>query len=367
MLPYVLLIMIPLLMQYVAINKKGKLYIGKSEYVRENNLALTCFFSILLLILMLRHENVGKDLMNYKSIYYTCSKVSVSAILEFGDEILYYLLNWLIGKLTDSYQVFIGIMAILTIVPIGYVYCKRKKYGYLKIIIFVNLSTFVMLFSGIRQSLAMAVGMIAYEFVKKKRWVMFGLICVIAINIHISAFMLLLMYPLYYMNLKNRSLWIVLAGIMVFLVFNKRLFFVFGKFLESFTDYRVEQSVTGAYATLLMYILFLLFSYVMTDDKKMTQEAIGHRNFLFLCVLIQCFAPLNPLAMRMGYYYMLFIPLSIVDTLEYSKTVYRQITKTAEIIMSVFFTLIFVWSTYQSFVTGESSLQHIPYQFFWKG
>lgn len=367
MIPYIALIGIPFLAQYVVVNRKnGSLRIGMSSYIKSNNVALNTFFLILTFLLVFRKESVGRDLMNYRYLFYKYADVAFAEVIGLEKEVLYYILNWLIGQMTDSYQVFIGVIALLTTIPIAYIYIKDRRNGYVKIILFVNMSTFVMLFSGIRQSLAMAIGMIAFSFVKKKAVWRYLLICGIAIGIHTSAFMLFLMYPLYYANFRKKHLGFIITGIGVVFVFNDRIFSVLGKVLESFTDYAVHQTSTSAYGTLLLYAVLLLFCYVIADEQMMTREAIGYRNYLMLCVVIQCFAPLHALAMRMGYYYILFVPLAVADALEYRKLKYVQIAKTAEIVLSVFFTFIFVWSIYRSYVTGISALDTVPYRFFWE-
>ena len=169
MIPYIVLIGVPFLAQYIAVDmKSGSLRIGKSPYIRKNNLALIIFFLILTILLIVRNESVGRDLMNYRYLFYKYADLSFARVMGQGKEFLYYLLNWMIAQMTDSYQVFIGVIAVLTMLPITYVYCQDRSNGYVKVALFVNMSTFVMLFSGIRQSLAMALGMIAYCYVRRK-------------------------------------------------------------------------------------------------------------------------------------------------------------------------------------------------------
>ena len=367
MIPYLLLILIPFLFQFIAIEKRKtyKLYIGHTSRVKDNNIALDMFFIILIIMLILRNESVGRDLKNYKYLFEKFSELSFKTIIEGENESIYALFNWFIGKVSNSYQFFVGIIAVITVVPIALLYREEKKYSYVKIILFVNLSTFVMLFSGIRQAWAISLGIVAYRMVRKHELWRYLLVCIIAIGIHRSAFMLLFMYPLYYVRFYKKH--IPLIGLIVgtVFVFNQRIFAFLGKLLTTFTDYEVIITNTNAYGTLILFCLFLIMSYVITDENKLDRDTIGLRNFLLLAIIIQCFVPLHTLAMRMGYYYIIFIPITITKVLECKKQQYSQIAKIIEIVICVFFTFVFVRTTYLSYVTGVSALDTVPYIPFW--
>ena len=107
MLPYLILVFLPLAFSYIALEKRGKkriLKIGKSSYIKENNMILVSFFTVLLFLLMVRNEIVGRDLAGYKYIF--MKDVDVSEIFESGIEPFFTLFNILVRRITDSYQVF---------------------------------------------------------------------------------------------------------------------------------------------------------------------------------------------------------------------------------------------------------------------
>ena len=85
------------------------------------------------------------------------------------------------------------------------------------------------------------------------------------------------------------------------------------------------------------------------------------RNFLLFSLLIQMFAPLNMLAMRMNYYYIIFIPLLLPRIIACASVRYRSVAAWARNIMLVFFFVHF-------FARANSgiNLHTIPYHFFWE-
>jgi len=109
-----------------------------------------------------------------------------------------------------------------------------------------------------------------------------------------------------------------------------------------------------------------VMAYVLPDEKKMSQETLGMRNYLLAAVVLQCFAPLHTLSMRMNYFFIIFIPELIPRLLMIPKSSMNKVAKTASIVLTVFFSLYYLYNTYRSCQTGISVLHTYPYVPFWK-
>ena len=83
---------------------------------------------------------------------------------------------------------------------------------------------------------------------------------------------------------------------------------------DEYSDISIK--LTGSYGSLILFIIYALFAYLIPDEKLIDRETKGLRNFMILVVCIQLFAPLHTLAMRFNYYYLLFIPLLISKVLD---------------------------------------------------
>ena len=334
---------------------------------KQRNSFLIVFFICFFLILALRDETIGRDLLTYKHFFNTYDGISYSNYPIFSEEWLFRWINIFIRRITDDFQVYLVIMAVLTILPIALIYCTERNHGYVQMIIFVNMSTFVMLFSGIRQSLAIAMGMIAYHFVKKKKLVWFLVFAYLALALHHSGFMVFLMYPMYHAKLRKEHLVFVVPIVAFIFIFKARIFTFLNRILsESSDNYGSEINETGAYLSLVLFIIITIFSYVVSEDEVMDAEAFGLRNFLVLAVALQCFASLHTLSMRLNYYYIIFIPKAVGKCLNSKKHRYDGIADLGEIVLCVFFTVFFLWETYNSYKSGVSTLDTIPYKFFWQ-
>jgi len=377
MFPYILLIILPFLFSYVAkpsvVKENGKiklsnLRIGKSEYVKNNNMAIFMFFLIFFLILSFRDVTIGRDVFVYEMFFEQYRNMSYIQIMNTEGDVLYSLLNWLVGKITDNFQLFLGIVSAITLFPVYIEYTSYKRHSFMKVVLFMNMSVFIMFFSGLRQSLAIAIGMIAYEFVKTKKIIPFLITVLIAIGMHHSAFVLFLMYPFYHLRLKKVTLIFIIPLTLVIYIYNKTIFVFLSNIINQMSDgqYEAEISSTGAFTMIVLLILFLALSYFLPDETLIDDETLGLRNLLIVALWFQFFAPLHSLAMRFNYYYIIFIPMLIPRIIQHSKVKYRKIGKMAEIVITVYFLYYYLSHTYSACVSGISALDTYPYVPFWK-
>lgn len=373
MFPYVLIIAIPLFFLFVSVERRKGVSglvvsLGASEKTRSSNLAIPVFFIALFIVLAVRDKTVGIDVINYEFIFKQHASRGVDWHTVFSPEGLYWAFNWIVGRFTRNFQWYLAICAALTIFPIAKIYNEDRNHSYLKIILFVNMVTFIFLFSGIRQALAMAVGMIAYKYVREKKITRFLICCVVALGIHHSGFMLIPMYFLYHASLKKKHLFIAVPVIVAVFIFKRQIFSIFGSFLLAFSDkYDRAIETTGAYMSLVLFIVFAIFSYVILDETKIDEETTGLRNFLLFSVVLQIFALLGETAMRLNYYYILFIPILIPKVIQNAKPRYKGIAQIGLYVMCAFFTIYFFAGIREALITGESTLKTVPYIPFWRG
>ena len=308
---------------------------------------------------MLRSKTVGQDMGGYANIFSTYSNMSWGGVIKSTPEVGFALLNKLVSVFTSDFQWMTVITALMTVIPVWLVYRKEVIDSYLSIAIYIILPTFVMPFSGLRQSIAISLGVIAYVFTKKKKLVPFLLTVVFACLFHQSAFLLFVMYPLYRVKITKKWLFAIVPAMITVFIFNKPIF----SFLQSLLSdvYNTKAQSTSAYSMLILFVIFCVFAFVIPDDKRVDAETNGLRNFLLFATMIQMFAPLHTLAMRFNYYYIIFLPLLIPRIVRIRRVRYNQIAILAKYIMIIFFISYFWYN-----VAGKNSLSIFPYQFFWE-
>jgi hypothetical protein len=352
---FVILLLVPILMQHIAI--KGH-YIA---YQKRNNAALAFFFFLLTLLVVLRHESIGNDTRNY--IHYF-KKYSIADWNELGRrdmELGFAYFNKIVSLISKEPRFFLAVAAIAASAMIYPTYKRLCTDASLTIVLFCIMSTFVMMFSGIRQMLAIGIGFIAYHFTRRKKPIPFLLMIGLAMTVHISAFMLAFMYPLYHARITKKWLYVVVPALAVVFVFNGPIFSVLAAIIGLFTKYNGSVASTGAYTMLILFAIFSVFAFVVPDEFQLDAETISLRNFLLLALVIQMFAPLHNLAMRMNYYYIIFIPLLLPKIIECRGKRWNQVAMLGRHVMVVFFLLYFFYNAYHG-----GGLHVFPYHFFWE-
>lgn len=373
MLPYVLLMFVPLLFSFISFrstfteyNGKWSVSLGKKRDIINHSAMLPAFFVILIILLSCRDMQIGKDTDTYRIFFFECSSMSFADVFFKESDPLYWMLNWLVGQVTRNFQWFLAVVAVMSVIPIARLYAEDREYGFLKLVLFINMSTFAMLFSGLRQTLAISVGLLAYEYVRKQKLFPFLLWALVAFGFHHSGFMVFLMYPLYHMTLKKKHLWFVVPILLLVFIFNQPIFLWATSTLTSlFGDkYDAELQVSNSYTMIIFFVMLLLLAYILPDEKRMDKETLGLRNFLILVVILQFFAPVHTLAMRLNYYYIIFVPVLIPKVLKYARSV--DLAGMANAIMSLFFFCYYLISAYVACQGDGGALNTYPYVPFWK-
>jgi hypothetical protein len=104
-----------------------------------------------------------------------------------------------------------------------------------------------------------------------------------------------------------------------------------------------------------------LFAFLIPDEFMLDAETIGLRNFLLLSLVIQMFAPLHMLAMRMNYFYIIFIPLLLPKIIACRSKRWNQVAVLGRHVMVAFFLIYFFAGAFRG-----SALHVWPYHFFWE-
>ena len=100
---------------------------------------------------------------------------------------------------------------------------------------------------------------------------------------------------------------------------------------------------------------------MIPDETRLNKETIGLRNFLLFSLVLQMFAPLHVLAMRMNYYYIIFIPLLLPQIIASRSERWGSVAVVGRYVMVVFFLIYFFISA-----SNGGGLHVFPYHFFWE-
>ena len=358
MVPYFILVALPALVWVTS--KEYRFQIGKKLIYKTRTGCINVFMIIFFLLLALRSTECGIDTRQYLRLFQKYSNMSLSRIvLTQKHELGYKLLNRLIGFLRGDYQLFLAVVSAICVFPLWHFYKRESENPLLTIALFLTVAPFVMYFSGMRQAIAMSIGVIAWYYAREKSPFRFILVVILALQFHRSAMILFTIYPLYHVKITPRWLWAVVPCMVLVFIFKTHIFNFLFTFL--WKEYELT-SETGATNVLILLILFAVYSYIIPDERKMDEETTAMRNLLLCSVVLQFFAMLHPLSMRMNYYFLIYVPILIPRIAARSKEQYKQIAGLSVVVMTVFFMYYFI----SNGIKDNDDLNVFPYIPFWK-
>ena len=327
-----------------------------------NRISTILIFIMLVLIIGLRHPSMGIDLKygetgGYLRSFSTIANMPWSRFLSIQGFLNYeygfILYCKLIGTIWNNKQFFIFISAFLSLLPVFIVIYKKSTNSIMSSLIYLGLPTLLLLFSGIRQSLTIGFCFLAIDLIQKKKLFRFLLVVVAMWFIHSSAFIVLAAYPIYHIRISKKSRWITLLVIPFVYLFRYQLFDVFSKL---FIDHAAVEE-TGAYTLLLVFCAIYIFCMFFCKDGDAEQN--GYMNLFFVACVIQTFGPINNLAVRVGYYFMIFLVLLIPSVISKMQLKTNQVI--SGIVVSASFAIFALYAIYTS--TWANAY---PYHFFWE-
>lgn len=367
MLPYFVMVAVPAyLALFLYLYRRRFQNVSPSDYEflqkKSYRIIIDTFFIIWLLLLLFRAESVGVDLNTYKhhfNVFADMDWMNVfKNVFDRSLEPIYYLICKIVSLFTSNFQWVMVICALIAVIPIWKLYREEGQHGFLVMVLFINVAPFVMYFSGLRQSMAMAFVLPCYHYCKDKKLWKFLLMVFLAYFFHKSALILALLYPVYHLRLKKQIYILYLlpvAGLIY--IFKQPIFLFLAYFLSNDYTENLAVKATGAYAVLLLLAVFLVYCFLMVDQEKLDEDTAGLRNILVLCVFLQAFSGVHTLAMRMNYYFLLFVPLLIDRVLRIGNEKYSFLMKASKICIVCFFTVYYFYYAY----TDSDILQVYPY------
>ncbi len=323
---------------------------------------LSIFFIGLFLLLSLRSMDVGTDLKNYKIMFDSFSEMSWVEIFTKDYEVGYALLNKLVAAFHGSFHAVLVIIAFITVFPFWFLYKEESDYPILIMALVLSVFPFSMLFSGLRQMIAIALVVPAYLATRKRNFLSFILIVILAYLFHQSAIAILALYPIYHIKVKPSWMLLIVPTVLVVLIFNQQIFkLIISLVNERYADSYGEIKDTGSYTMIVLFSVFLAFCFIAPDEKKIDRETQGLRSILVFILFLQLFAPVSSIFMRINYYFIVLIPLLIPKIIKCAKHEYKGLMQVANLVMSVFFIVYFFVNGY----SGPDILQIFPYVPIW--
>jgi len=266
----------------------------------------------------LRNIAVGPDTYAYFLKFESVTHTSWSEIAQtFIDVYLhgkgkgagYPLLQKIFQIFSESYRYFLISVAIFFFYSFSrFVYKNTSTIAQAMFAYVLYLALFYSFFSvnGIRQAIATGIILLAYEYVKERKLKPFLLACFIAIFLHKSSIIFMLVYPLYQVkNVKLLYLATAISAMIAFLFRQPILQFFYTLYYNEQSNR--ENSSPATTFPIMMALIFVFIVYnLFYSKKKLTAETLGMVSISSIAFVFTPTVGTNSETMRIVQYFSLF-------------------------------------------------------------
>ena len=327
---------------------------------RKNYVISAGIFLMIYLLLALRHPSMGNDLGYHNNYGYLAIFDRITATQWhdiFGGarfqhyEPGYVFLNKLLGVFSTNWQVFLAFMAFISLLPFHIVIKNESKNVLMSWFVFLGLPIFLLIYSGLRQTIAIGICFLAFPFIKKKKLIPALLLIVLASLFHESSLLFALSYPAYWLPIKRNARMITPVVLLCVFMFKGPLLNAIGSLL----GLNIDIDNNGAFIFFAFLMMIYIFCMLLSDGEKETE---GMLNILFLACFCQAFSSLNSIVARTGFYFLPILTLllpKVLNTIKDGKM--RFVLKAAVYTGFILYGLFSIQTTQWACA--------YPYRFFW--
>lgn len=348
---------------------------SKKHNISRNSFCLTVFV-MWAAIIGLRHPSMGVDLQygntnGYWGMYRVIGKASWSDV--FKKEFLNYekgyaILNKLLYTISEDAQFLLIVCAVITMGAVMWLICKYSKSPLLSVVVYLALPAFLINFSGLRQAIAVAVTIYSFRFIKEKKLIPFIILVILANWFHSSAIVFLAAYPIYHIKTQRSILKLgsVLLLPLVY-VFRVPLFNIMARLLGE------NDTATATSAFMLFLFFILIYIFCLFFEDKENREQIGYRNLFYVACICQAFSGVSNHAMRVGYYFMVYLALLFPEIIFPKKEQEVELKNSGNEVKiqsnsAIMYTAVFVFFLCFGiyFISTATWAETNPHNFFWQ-
>lgn len=319
---------------------------------------------IVFVVLALRHPTMGGDLgyhsyNGYLKSFTRIAEMSWKSLLNSGGilnyEWGYIIFNKLLSYISVDYQCIIVTCALVSLIPIGIMIRRYSRDFLFSVFVYLGLPSFLILYSGLRQGIAIGICCLAYKYIEEKKPFKFIATVIFASFFHYTAIIFLIAYPVFKIKFSKTSRLISLVLIPIVFVLRVPLFGVLSKILKEDTSIEINNSITLFLAFVCVYIFCAVF---VNEEDAITR---GFLNIFYLACLCTCFTGIYSTALRVAYYFMTALVIALPNTIS-------KISDKKSYMLSKFFIMFafIAYGLYSIWSAGASWAVSYPYHFFWE-
>lgn len=334
----------------------------KTKYITSRTFCIIACLAFIL-ITGLRHNTVGADTTVYYLMFQNIRAQTLQSAVFLRGDPGFFLIFWLISRLTSSFEVMTLLVACIFYIPIGKLIYKYSEDPCLSFIILMAFNFFQFSMTGMRQTMAM--GIVCWALLdilpEKKNWLRSLIKILVAVLFHRSSIIALFLLLFVYISKKEKKNFIWLSTVLIPVVFMFRNIIArFGIAMYNSDDYSISDlNSGGGYTTFFIFILLILVGYI-SRRKYFYLYPAADFDILMMVVAASLLSlvTVEAIFFRSAWYYSLYVIIYLPRLIQ-AFPIVRSQKKIPGVI--VYGALLYMYL----FITIGSAAV-VPYRFFWQ-
>lgn len=286
----------------------GSVWVDKGlPFLKVKKYYLIISGTVLALIIGLRADTVGTDSMHYSFFWRLSNQINWSQILEYREP-FFILLEKIFRATSNDYTIFFLGVAVICVWGVGTLFYRYSEKPFISYVSLLSLSYIYFFMSGLRQSIAIAIIMFSYKYVRERKLIPFLLLVALAYGFHNTAVIFLLAYPI--ANVKINWKHFTCIGVAYCAsIFASSLILTFLFEILSWERLIVYEKATSTLSLsgfIIQFCIMLFCMYYYPKRLKQVPEDLSLYNIMFLGLIFQVFTPIIGEFFRLSMYFSIF-------------------------------------------------------------
>lgn len=335
---------------------------------KKNRLFVIVSFFAIFLIQSLRNISVGWDTIDYVNAFHLVRH----GLFSRSWELFFRLLLFITARISASHQLFLALCSLLILFGIGYFIVENideDQSAFWPVFLFIVLTQYFSSMNLLRQSLAISFSCNIYTVLRrgktKKNIIIAIALTIVAFLFHRSSLVVVLLFIPFFITLNRKIIIIAFATSLSTYFLFPVILNLFFSFFPSYSGYMGgsfdRASASGYYVLIGFLELFmgiLIFLFLNPRKEK------NYNCYILLVIVVYSFALIVAqrrisLAIRLGYYFELFLILLIPEFVSKWKNAATRIYFKAGMYL-------FGWGYFIYSMTESNARGCVPYTFFWQ-
>ncbi|MFA6866191.1 MAG: EpsG family protein [Clostridia bacterium] len=311
-------------------------------YKTKQSKKLAVIFSCagIVAIQCMRGMTVGIDLVNYnKLMFVPISKMNLVELVAFIKKGYYETGFVIFNKIMsiicfNNWQLYLCSIAIIVNVIIAWFIYKYSDNPLLSYLIYMGIGLYIFSFSALRQIMAIAFTIVAFDRIYRKKYIRFFIWVFIAFLFHKSAIVFGVIFLVRNFRICKKDLPVFLIIMFIIFLFAKQIASaILSTFMPAYLGYLEKGDGLGLLSIFFALTYFLYF-FANRDGNK--NEVDFFMNVFLVAVLCQLFGNISSITGRITFYFSIYLMIIVPNSVNKGAIEDRSINQLTSLLYAIF-------------------------------